>query len=64
MLDMLRALSKAEFTVYQDPARMRPSDIPELRGDSSKFRCLTGWKPEIPLRETLKDLLDYWRERI
>jgi len=64
MLDMLRALSKAEFTVYQDPARMRPSDIPELRGDSTKFRDLTGWKPEIPLRQTLKDLLDYWRERI
>jgi nucleoside-diphosphate-sugar epimerase len=22
----------------------------------------TGWKPEIPLKDTLKDLLEFWRE--
>jgi len=34
-----------------------------LWGDSSKFRKQTGWKPEIPLEQTLRDLLNYWRGR-
>lgn len=50
--------------IQGEPARMRPSDVPHLLGDASKFRKQTGWKPEIPLEKTLKDLLDYWREQI
>jgi len=37
---------------------------PILVGDSSKFRKQTGWKPEITFEKTLKDTLDYWRERV
>ena len=35
-----------------------------LLGDSSKFRNDTGWQPEIPLTQTVSDLLNYWRERL
>ena len=42
---------------------MRPSDIPVMQGDAAKFRACTGWQPEIPFEQTLKDLLDYWRAR-
>jgi GDP-4-dehydro-6-deoxy-D-mannose reductase len=45
-----------------DPARLRPSDVPILLGDSTKFRNQTDWYPLIPLEETLDDLLNYWRE--
>lgn len=64
ILDILLSLSKASVTVEVDPKRLRPSDVPILLSDSSKFRSLTGWKPEIPLEKTLQDLLDHWRERI
>lgn len=64
MLDMLLGMSKVKIKVEQDPNRMRPSDVPVLLGDCSKFREQTGWKPEIPFEKTLKDLLDYWRERV
>lgn len=50
--------------IEEDPEKMRPSDVPILIGDSHKFREKSGWRPEIPFEETLKDLLDYWRERI
>ena len=43
---------------------MRPSDVEILIGDSSKFRGDTGWEPEIPFDKTLKDIVDYWRERV
>ena len=64
LLDMLLKLSTVEITVKQDPSRMRPSDVQILLGDNTKFKELTGWSPEIPFEKTLKDLLDYWREKI
>jgi len=64
VLEKLIALSGVEVKVVQDPERLRPSDVPLLIGDNSKFRRDTGWKPEIPFDQTLSDLLDYWRERI
>jgi len=63
MLDMLLGMTKAKIKVEQDPARMRPSDVPVLLGDASKFRSRTGWEPKIPFEQTMRDLLAYWRER-
>jgi GDP-4-dehydro-6-deoxy-D-mannose reductase len=63
MLDLLLGMSKAKIKVEEDPARMRPSDVPVLLGDASKFRDRTGWSPKIPFEKTIADLLAYWRER-
>lgn len=63
-LDILLTLSKVNAKIGQKPNKMRPSDVPILVGDSSKFRKQTGWKPQIPFEQTLKDLLAYWQERI
>jgi GDP-4-dehydro-6-deoxy-D-mannose reductase len=63
MLDMLLSMTDAKIEVKQDPNRMRPSDVPRLLGDCSKFRKDTGWKPEIPFETTLRDTLDFWRKR-
>jgi GDP-4-dehydro-6-deoxy-D-mannose reductase len=63
MLDLLLGMSKSKIKVEEDPARMRPSDVPVLLGDSSKFRDRTGWSPSIPFEKTIADLLAYWRER-
>ena len=43
---------------------MRPSDVPVLVGDSTKFRRLTGWKPVISFAQTIQDCLEYWRSRV
>lgn len=64
VLDMLLSYSKIKVSIKEDPERMRPSDVPLLVCDSTKFRKKTGWKPEIPLEKTLEDLLNYWRERV
>ena len=64
ILDVLLGMTSNRIKVKKEPARMRPSDVPVLVGDSTKFRKQTGWKPEIPFEKTLKDIMDYWRERI
>lgn len=64
VLEILLSLSDVNVKIKKDMKRMRPSDVPILRGDSTKFRKATGWKPEIPFHKTLKDLLNYWRDKI
>ena len=64
ILDELIELAGVEVEIRQDPARLRPSDVPILRGSAAKFHADTGWEPRIPFRQTLADLLAYWRERL
>ncbi|MBI4419503.1 MAG: GDP-mannose 4,6-dehydratase [Gemmatimonadetes bacterium] len=40
------------------PALMRAADIPYLVGDGAKLRADTGWEPVIPLKQTLREVVD------
>ena len=62
MLDLVLSFSRVEVKTEVDPARLRPSDVEILIGDSAKFRADTGWEPKIPFEQTVRDLLDYWRK--
>ncbi|MCR4408422.1 MAG: GDP-mannose 4,6-dehydratase [Anaerolineae bacterium] len=64
LLDTFLAMSTVPITVEQDPARARASDLPLVVADCSKFRAQTGWQPTIPFQDTLRDVLDYWREQV
>ena len=63
VLDLLLAMTRTRIEVREDPARMRPSDVPVLLGDPAKFQRATGWRPTIPFEQTLRDMLEYWRGR-
>jgi GDP-4-dehydro-6-deoxy-D-mannose reductase len=43
---------------------MRPNDTPIVLGDRTRIQADTGWTPQIPLEQTVDDLLDYWRSLI
>jgi GDP-4-dehydro-6-deoxy-D-mannose reductase len=64
LLDGLITLSRVPVTVRTDPERLRPNDTPLLLGNPSRITSEVGWKPEIPFRQTLQDLLDYWRQAL
>ena len=64
LLDQLLALSETKVEVQVDPDRLRPSDVEILLGDFSKFKADTGWEPSIPLEQTLRDTLDFWRQKL
>ena len=64
MLNQLLEMSTAEIELRVDKTKMRPSDVPILLGSYKRFYNATGWKPEIPFEQTLKDLLNYWREKV
>lgn len=63
LLNHLIALSATSITIKPDEQRLRPVDIPYLVGDATKLHAATGWQPTIPLSQTLRDVLNDWRER-
>jgi GDP-mannose 4,6-dehydratase len=62
MLEMSGLAGKVEKVVA--PELVRPIDIPVQICDTRKLRSLTGWKPEIAMRQTLRDLLGYYEKKI
>lgn len=64
VLDILLEMAKVKVRIAVDPDRLRPSDVPILLCDNTKFMKKTGWTPQIKFKETLSDLLNYWRERV
>lgn len=53
-----------QLRVEVDPARLRPIDADLQIPDCRKFKEHTGWEPEITFEQTMRDLLDYWRNRV
>lgn len=64
ILNMLLSFSNSKIKIEVDPNLLRPSDNPELICDNRKFVSLTGWKPEIDIETTLKEILEYWRKKV
>jgi len=47
-----------------DPARLRDHDARDMCGSHDRLTDATGWKPEIPLEQTVRDTLDWWRGQL
>lgn len=64
LADQLVALSTMALRLETDPSLLRPVDLPVLRGSHDRLTAATGWEPEIPMAQTLADLLEDWRTRV
>src|SRR5207237_1627005 len=64
LLDILVSYARCPIRVEPDPARLRPSDVPRSVADVRKFTLATGWQPRISIEQSLRDILDYWRQTV
>ncbi len=64
VIGKFEAISGIAIQIDTDPERLRSNEVSQIFGDSTKIRTETGWSPQIPLEKTIRDLLDYWREKI
>lgn len=64
ILNMIVAESFCDISVEIDPAKIRPVDVPIIEADITKLNEATGWEPEIPIKQTIKEVLNYWRARL
>lgn len=60
IVDRLVSIAGIEVTIEIDPERLRPSDTPDLVGDNGRLREKTGWTPQIPLDQTLRDVYSWF----
>ncbi len=64
ILEMIIALSGHDIKIEIDKNKLRPVDVPIIEADISKISSLTGWEPKIPLKQTIEETLNYWRQTI
>ncbi len=64
IVEMMFEIAGISPRMKSDPALFRPADISEFRGSPALLTARTGWKPEIPLQQSLRDLLDDARARV
>lgn len=55
---------KDTIEIVVDKERLRPIDADLQVPDCSKFKAHTGWEPQISFETTMRDLIDYWRNRV
>jgi GDP-4-dehydro-6-deoxy-D-mannose reductase len=61
LVDLFRSRAKVPISVEIDPAKVRPVDAPRLCGSHARLTHETGWTPNVPLEQTVDDLLEWWR---
>lgn len=64
ILNLIVSMSTVKIDVEIDPNKIRPVDVPIIEADISKINELTGWKPQIPLEQTINETLEYWRAHV
>lgn len=64
LLERLLAMSTVRIRVEVDPDRYRPVDVPVVYGSAEKFRQHSGWQPQIPFEQTLREVLEGWRGEV
>lgn len=62
ILDTFLKLSSRQIKIVTDPALIRQKDISMMFGSNQKIKDDIGWKPEISLKDSLKETLDYYRK--
>jgi GDP-4-dehydro-6-deoxy-D-mannose reductase len=64
MVQELIGMCRVSAETRVDPERVRPADTPRQEANIQKFTTLTGWRPSIPWHTTLRDTLEYWRDKV
>jgi GDP-4-dehydro-6-deoxy-D-mannose reductase len=64
ILDTLLSLTDTDVSVEVDKTRYHTVDAPLMLGDNSRLRYELGWEPRYSLKQTLSDVLEYWRSEL
>lgn len=51
-----------QFEIEVDPKLLRPTDEKIIVGDITKLKRDTGWVQKIPMKQTVADMLEYWKK--
>jgi GDP-4-dehydro-6-deoxy-D-mannose reductase len=63
IVEFFLSRARRRIRLRRDEKRLRPVDVPEFRGDGTLAARELGWHPEIPLTDSLAEVLEEWRQR-
>jgi GDP-4-dehydro-6-deoxy-D-mannose reductase len=64
LVELVAAHARIPVAHEIDPARLRSNDARDMCGSPARLTAATGWQPEIPLDDTVRDTLEWWRKRL
>lgn len=64
VVQRLLRMSRVPIRVEVDSRRVRAVEARASVCDAGRLHRRTGWRPLIPLEQTLADTLDYWRRQV
>jgi GDP-4-dehydro-6-deoxy-D-mannose reductase len=64
LVELVTANARIPIRHEVDPDRLRAHDARTMRGSHDRLTEATGWRPDIPLEQTVRDTLDWWRARL
>ena len=64
ILDIIVGYASVPIKVEIDEAKLRPIDVPIVEADILKLVSCTGWKPQIDIRDTILETLNWWRKNL
>jgi len=63
-LDEMISMSTCQIKVRVDAEQIQNNDVPIQIGNAEKIRLAASWIPQIPLSQSLTDLLNDWRQKV
>ena len=63
VIDQMASILGISVVQKIDPRLVRPNDNKAIIGSLKKINDEIGWAPSIPLDTSLRDMLDYWRNK-
>jgi GDP-4-dehydro-6-deoxy-D-mannose reductase len=64
VLGVLTSFASKPIQALVDKPSLRKHDAAETWGDYSKAKLAVGWEPRRELTDTLRELTDYWKEKV
>lgn len=64
IVDIIEAQTGHKFKTVVDPKLLRPTDEKIIVGDVTKLKRDTGWKQQITMEQTVRDMLEYWKKAL
>jgi len=63
IIDYIEEALGKTFRIEVDKTLLRTTDEKIIVGDITKLQKDTGWKQSIPMKQTIQDMLSYWRSK-
>ncbi|KKK84486.1 hypothetical protein LCGC14_2782840, partial [marine sediment metagenome] len=64
LIELVKLSNKSDIKYNVDRKLWRIKDVNIQIPDVSKFKKISGWEPKISVKDTIKEVLEYWRKRI